>query len=108
MKRFNNVYTITMPSTCGNEIASDDLMKEMIELIGKRMVTLFGGVTATSSQGLWKNDQGEIVQEEVLVFKSFSDNDFALGEMRVLAYEVKDAMQQECVMISMNNEAFFI
>lgn len=91
--------TITLPTQ-----ATDH--QEVLDLIKGHMSRRYGGYTTYQATGGWENDEGQLIEEPVIVVESYSDSSVSLVsmEMHELAEVVKRATDEDAVMYTVDND----
>ena len=85
----------------GNLIKPDKIINQLVDITG--------GLTIIPSIGYWKNQAGELIQEETSIIE-ISVSDFIQAKETIinLAKQFKREFNQETVMLELNNESVFI
>lgn len=92
-------YSIYIPT-------SKEGSMRVAEKVISKMIETYGGVTSTGGRGFWKNSQGEIDEENVLILSSVVDSTWGRKVepvslfMKGLATCVKEQLGEEAVLIT--------
>jgi F0F1-type ATP synthase beta subunit len=87
---------------------------DMVELkVASNMIDRFDGVTTINAKGLYKSIGGIVMADDVVVMYSYASalewNQTELMDVaRTLAEYVRDELEQECVLISVNNVGYLV
>lgn len=106
----NKKVEVTVPTTIRDIPAPADLINLQIENTLSAPAAAAGGATAVEGEGAWLDAQGKLVRERVYnVYAYCTDADLGLlteTAMRV-AMGIKEAMDQECVAVVIDNVMHF-
>jgi len=71
---------------------------------------LFGGATATLSQGAWINDKGALILEDITIVYAFAAElgSAVIEKVEALCEKIKTDGRQEAVSLEVNGELFFV
>ena len=77
--------------------------------VKKTLSDLFGGFTMYFTHGGWVNSSGELVEEKVLVYETYTDIIYSdvKKDMDSLAGYVMDMSDEDTVMYTVNHDSFF-
>lgn len=102
----NHFYRLMVPTTIYNEPAPADLVDEVRTSVKLALAEAFGGYTEYQTNGGYKAETGELIEETVYAIESFySEPDDAL--IFRLAGEIKDRLSQETVMVLIDQQVHF-
>ena len=97
---FNTRVSITIPKRTNDGIAKPEVTQVALETFARA----FGGATSQEVQGAWMNAQGMLVHDDsILVYAYTDDAQKAKGVAQGVALYVKDALQQEAVLFSVES-----
>ena len=108
LKSFVSVY---VPGTTG---LTGELTKqkqaEYARETARKLFAEFGGATAIPSTGYYVSDDGTLVEESVIIVKSYHDKpaESALEFARTIAQWIKDSLGQEAVSVETESGLEFI
>lgn len=92
--------TIVLPTEAYNfDKAADEIKRALSEK--------FGGYTTYDAQGGWINEEGELIDEPVKVYETYTDN-ARYSVFRSIAHNVRVTTGEDAVMFTINNESHFI
>ena len=103
---------LVVPSTIqGNKPAGPKLVNKWVKATKTEMARLFGGFTATPGQGGWFSPKHGLIEENVVVVESFTD-DSALNQnletVREFAIRLSLAFTQEAISLKIDNTLEFV
>lgn len=81
----------------------------IIDDVKKRLARGYGGYTVYRTRGGWVNDDGELIDEPVVVIEIYHDGEKERlkADMRDLARYVKDGTGEDSIMYVIDGEAYF-
>ena len=68
----------------------------------------FGGYTAVEADGGWVDEEGELVQERILIVYAFTDLHTADTVVKDIAEQVKQWLAQDCVSVELGGGLTFV
>lgn len=102
---------VFVPSTINaNESASAEVIAKWITAAKMTFARLFGGFTAHNAVGGWVSPEHGLIEEQVTVVASFTDED-GLGfveKIKEFAAEMALALNQEAVSVEFDNQLEFV
>lgn len=102
---------VIVPSTINaNESASNELIVKWIKAAKMKFARLFGGFTAHNAVGGWVSSEHGLIEENVTVVASFTDED-GLGfveKVKEFAAEMAEALGQEAVSVEVDHQLEFV
>lgn len=101
--------SIYIPSTMNVNEKTDN--KKYVVLISKWMSKIFGGCTAYKATGTWLSDASGLVNEDVTIVYSFTDEKTLKNNESFLiniCEWLKKEMRQEAISLEINNKLYFI
>lgn len=116
-KVYHRRITITVPTVAGNkQRLPQPLVDQEHTRVELTFCQLFGGCTsAYYSQGCWLDDAGALHKEDVRTVETYAmidtaeDNGGLYGaDLAALCYKLGRTLQQKSVMITIDNEAYFM
>lgn len=107
MFKLQNRYSLYIPSTIGGDTIDKNLHESYVRGYANMMLAEFGGVTITQGLGMWTNKSNVTVTESVSIVTASTNID-ASEFMQMLAENVKNLLQQECVSLEINGELHLI
>lgn len=102
----NHKVAIIIPSTInGNETAPRDLVAYWVKTAKVRFAKFFGGYTSHHATGGWVSEEYGLIEEEVTVVASFTDDDGMdlIDSVRKFAAEIAEALNQEAVALEVDH-----
>lgn len=87
-----------------------DKSSEAVTQAMKAMAREFGGVTVTDAQGAWVDASGELVIDSSKILSSWygdEHGDSIHGKMSALARYVKEFLDEDAVLYTVNTAAYF-
>ena len=107
----NHRIGLIIPSTVNaNEAASTEIVSKWTKCAKKHFAELFGGFTSHAAVGGWLSPELGLIEENVTVVSSFTD-DLGLkrlGEVRAFAAKLGRALSQEAVAVEVDHHLEFI
>ena len=105
----NNRIAVYCPSQDrdGQSIPNaQELVTEVLSCLSE----LFGGATATPSQGAWINDRGALILEDITIVYAFAAElgSAVIEKVEALCEKIKTDGRQEAVSLEVNGELFFV
>lgn len=109
--KLNRKVAIYVPSTVnGNSPAPVETVKKWVARAKTKFALLFGGFTAFVANGGWYSSQNGLIEEQIVVVQSYTD-DNGMGKMPevlALAKEIAADMSQECVSVEHDGALTFV
>lgn len=102
---------IYVPSTInGNTKAPPEVIKENVDKAKKTFALLFGGFTSTPAQGGWYSPTHGLIQEDIQIVYSFTDDEGfkKVDEITQLARDIAKSMTQEAVTVEIGGSVQFV
>ena len=99
----NNRLAIIVPSTTDFDQPADDLHYEWIGRAQQWFVEQFGGFTSINGFGGYKDGNGNVVTEKVVVIYAGASDLSKVDALRAFARKMRLAMGQDSVAIEINN-----
>jgi len=102
---------IYVPSTVkGNQPAPAVLVAKLVKASKVKLASLFGGFTAFVGQGGWHSPEHGLIEENVTIVQSFTDEAglVHVHEVKELAKQIAKEMQQEVVSVEVDGALHFI
>jgi len=107
----NHKIGLIIPSTVNvNEAASPETVKKWVRCAKTQFAELFGGFTSHSAVGGWLSPEHGLIEENVTVVSSFT-NDLGLkrlNEVKVFASKMARALSQEAVAVEVDHSLQFV
>ena len=104
-----NFVSVYVPSTVDvNTPASQEKIADVIRFVSAKFAAKFGGSTVTTAKGYWIADNGELVEDNITIVKSFHADEGAFAFACEIAQFVKEALTQEAVTVETNQGIEFI
>ena len=104
MFKLSSKVEIIVPSTVN--------VGELIDnTVATKLSNMFGGATATNSQGFYVSDEGNLIKENSTIVYSYCTEDDLennLDDIIRICEQLRDEMTQECVGLVVNGEMYFI
>lgn len=107
----HNFVSVYVPGTTGlNGDLSPEQQTQYTQETARRLSAEFGGATASTASGYYVSDSGVLVEERVIIVKSYHDSpvDSALEFARTIAQWLKDELSQELVSIETESGLEFV
>jgi hypothetical protein len=104
-----NRIAVYCPTCNGDGKAIPNAQLLVTEILAQ-LSRLFGGATATPSQGAWINDDGKLILENVTIVYSFAAElgGAVIDSVVALCEKIKVDGKQEVVSLEVNGELFFV
>lgn len=102
---------VYVPGTSGPASADPALAERMTERTAAALSELFGGATISIAAGAWMSAEHGLIREQVQIVYSYcTEQQLAdhAADVRRIAEEVRDLMEQEAVSVEINNALYFI
>jgi len=107
----NHKIAVFIPSTMNvNEKASTETINKWIRSAKEQFAELFGGFTSHSAVGGWMSEEHGLVEENVTVVESYTD-EFGLNrlnEVKAFARRMAMALMQEAVAVEVDNSLHLV
>jgi len=99
---------IYVPSTVEIDKKTDN--SKQVDSMLSNFSDMFGGATSTKAVGAWKTSTSLIKEEITLVFSYCTSEQLEnnIGNVIILAENLKRDMSQEAISLEINNELYFI
>ncbi len=107
----NHKIAIIIPSTVNaNEGAPSEIVAKWIKVSKVKFAKFFGGFTAHHAKGGWVSDEHGLIEEDVTVVVSFTNDDglIHLDAIREFASDLASEMGQEAIAIEVDNSMEFV
>lgn len=107
----NHKIVIWVPSTVnGNQPAPPELIAKWVRAAKILMSGLFGGFTTYNGQGGWYSPTNGLVEENVTIIQSFTDEEglTKLDQVNELAKAIANDMSQEIVSVEVDGTLNFV
>lgn len=107
----NHKIAVIIPSTTNvNESASTETINQWIKSAKTRFAQLFGGFTSYSAVGGWMSPEHGLVEENVTVVSSFTDEIglSRLADVMAFASSMAKALSQEAVAVEVDHRMEFV
>ena len=107
----NHKIALVIPSTVNaKEAASTEIVSKWVKCAKVQFAQLFGGFTSHSAVGGWLSPEHGLIEENVTVVSSFTDEHGLkrLGEVRAFAAKLGRALSQEAVAVEVDHHLEFI
>ena len=101
----NHKFRFFVPGTNGGVIIDRQMQGQMADKVMGAFANLFGGCTVMDARGAWKNQNGKLVKEPVVLVEAFTDEagaNWHTDDVFVLAEEVCGLMGQESVALEVD------
>ena len=102
---------VIVPSTVNaNESASHEVIAKWIKAAKVKFARLFGGFTAHKAVGGWVSQEHGLIEENVTVVTSYTDDD-GLGfveAVKEFAAQMAEALGQEAVSVEVDHQLEFV
>lgn len=104
------IAVIVPSSTNTNQAASPETVGKWVKRAKTEFAELFGGFTSHSAQGGWLSPLHGLVEENVVVVASFTDDHGLnrLNEVKKFASKMARALSQEAVAVEVDHALHFI
>ena len=102
---------VIVPSTINaNESASREVIDQWTKAAKMKFARLFGGFTAHNAVGGWVSLEHGLIEENVTVVSSFTDDDGLgfLDKVKEFAGQMAEALGQEVVSLEVDHKLEFI
>lgn len=109
MFKLSSKVEIIVPSTVNVGELIDNT--EYVNRVATKLSNMFGGATATNSQGFYVSDEGNLIKENSTIVYSYCTEDDLennLDDIIRICEQLRDEMTQECVGLVVNGEMYFI
>jgi prepilin signal peptidase PulO-like enzyme (type II secretory pathway) len=109
--RSNHKVAVIIPSTVNvSEAASSEEVAKWIKATKVKLANLFGGFTSYSAVGGWVSPTHGLVEEDVTIVSSFTDETGLkrLPEVKAFAAELAAGMGQEAVGVEVDHALHFV
>lgn len=109
MFKLSSKVEIIVPSTVNVGELIDNT--EYVNRVATKLSNMFGGATATNSQGFYVSDEGNLIKENSTIVYSYckeEDLENNLDDIIRICEQLRDEMTQECVGLVVNGEMYFI
>lgn len=107
----NHKIAVIIPSTVNaNEAASPETVRKWVKCAKTQFAQLFGGFTSHNAVGGWLSPEHGLIEENVTVVSSFT-NDHGLnrlGEVKAFASKMARALSQEVVAVEVDHSLHFV
>jgi hypothetical protein len=110
MLKHHRIAIIVPTTVDANQIAAKDVIWKWMRLAKMKFARLFGGFTAHKTCGGWVSSEHGLIEEEVTVITSFTDDD-GLGfvaSVKEFAAEMPLALNQEAVSVEVDHQLGFV
>ena len=107
----NCKVALTVPSTTGINKPAKKLSAEYVKKAEWLFAVMFKGFTSLAGKGGWMSkDFGVVVEDITIVSASTTKAQLAsaIASLKLLALEIKRAMNQECVALEVNGTLYLI
>ncbi len=107
----NHKISVIIPSTVNaNEAASSETVNKWVRSAKTQFAELFGGFTSQNAVGGWLSPKHGLIEENVTVVSSFTDDHGLnhLGEVKAFAAKMGRALSQEAVALEVDHSLQFI
>lgn len=107
----NHRIGLIVPSTVNvTEAASTEIVNKWLKCAKVQFAQLFGGFTSHSAVGGWLSPERGLIEENVTVVSSFTDEHGLkrLGDVKAFAAKMGRALGQEVVAIEVDHSLHFI
>jgi len=107
----NHKIAVIIPSTMhANEAASPETVGKWVKCAKKQFAQLFGGFTSHNAVGGWLSPEHGLIEENVTVVSSFTDDRGLnrLGEVKAFASKMATALSQEAVAVEVDHSLQFV
>lgn len=106
----NRQVAIYVPSTINGNEPAGQLFERFAQEAKRLFANLFGGFTAYPAIGGWVNDQGNMIEENVMVIQAYCNelDASALYSLRRFAELMAADMGQECVSLAVDGNLEFV
>ena len=107
----NHKIALIIPSTLNaNEAASTEIVNKWVKCAKVQFAQLFGGFTSHNAVGGWLSPVHGLIEENVTVVSSFTDDHGLkrLKEVKVFAAKMGRALGQEAVAMEVDHSLHFI
>ena len=102
---------VIVPSTVNaNKTASHEVIAKWIKAAKVKFARLFGGFTAHKAVGGWVSQEHGLIEENVTVVTSYTDDD-GLGfveKVKEFAAQMAEALGQEAVSVEVDHQLEFV
>lgn len=80
------------------------------DLFLRQLVNLFGGVTCIPADGVWKDRDGDLIRDKILLLESYSSgiSDSQAAEVRDICKDIRHLFKQDCVALVINGTMEFV
>jgi len=107
----NHKIGIVIPSTVNvNEAAPTEIVSKWVKCAKKQFAELFGGFTSHNAVGGWLSPEHGLIEENVTVVSSFTDDRGLnrLNEVKLFAAKMGRALSQEAVAVEVDHSLHFV
>lgn len=107
----NHKIAVIIPSTVNaNKAASPETVGKWVRCAKTQFAELFGGFTSHNAVGGWLSPEHGLIEENVTVVSSFTDDHGLnrLGDVKAFAAKMGRALAQEAVAIEVDHSLQFV
>jgi len=107
----NHKIAVIIPSTMNaQEAAPTEIVSKWIKCAKKQFAELFGGFTSHNVEGGWLSPEHGLIEENVTVVSSFTDDHGLnrLNEVKLFASKMGRALGQEAVAVEVDHSLQFV
>jgi hypothetical protein len=107
----NHKIAVIIPSTTNaHEAAPTEIVNKWVKCAKKQFAQLFGGFTSHNAVGGWLSPEHGLIEENVTVVSSFTDDRGLnrLGEVKAFASKMGRALSQEAVAVEVDHSLQFV
>ena len=107
----NHKIAVIIPSTLNaNRDASPEIVNRWVKCAKVQFAHLFGGFTSHNAVGGWLSPEHGLIEENVTVVSSFTDDHGLnrLGDVKAFAAKMGRALSQEAVAVEVDHSLHFI
>ena len=106
-----NRVAVYVPGTAGPNTENRELAEQITANVAGELSALFGGATISLAAGAWMSDALGLIREQIQIVYSYCTAEQLernAAEIRRIAEQVKNDMQQEAVSVEINNALYFV
>jgi len=107
----NHKIAVIIPSTMNaNQDAPTEIVSKWVKCAKKHFAELFGGFTSHNAVGGWLSPEHGLIEENVTVVSSFTDDHGLnrLGDVKAFAAKMGRALKQEAVAVEVDHSLQFV
>ena len=106
----HKIGLIILSTVNANEAASTEIVSKWVKCAKVQFAQLFGGFTSHNAVGGWLSPELGLIEENVTVVSSFTDEHGLkrLGDVKAFAAKMGRALSQEAVAVEVDHSLHFV